>query len=98
RFAVDDVIKVGEVVAVIQVEGQEDAPSLGEKPKDEEVEAAAVEELQQRMEVARESASPPPSGVDSQRFTPPWCATSPGKRAYPWKSWRPSPGPERRAG
>ena len=71
RFAVDDVIKVGEVVAVIQVEGQEDAPSLGENPKDEEVEAAAVEELQQRMEVARESASPPPSGVDSQRFYSP---------------------------
>src|SRR5690606_8462704 len=67
RFAVDDVIKVGEVVAVIQVEGEGEAPSPVEEP--EEVKTEAVAEIQQRMEVARESATPSPVGVsDSERF------------------------------
>ena len=70
RFAVDDVIKVGEVVAVIQVEGQGDAPAPREQPED--VEPEAVGEIEQRMEVAKESVSPSPIGVsDSQRFYSP---------------------------
>lgn len=70
RFAVDDVIKVGEVVAIIQVEGKGTAPSPQEPPK--EVETEAVAEIQQRMAVAREAVSPPPSGTsDSQRFYSP---------------------------
>src|SRR5690606_1199631 len=78
RFAVDDVIKVGEVVAVIQVEGEGEAPSPREQPED--VEPEAVGEIEQRMEVAKESVSHSPMGFsNSQRFYSPWVRTFAGE-------------------
>nr|WP_299345223.1 dihydrolipoamide acetyltransferase family protein [Allomuricauda sp.] len=75
RFEVDDVIKVGEVVAVIETEG--DAPESMEEVSTPSVEIdepvpAPVAELEQQMAVVQEKvATPAPSFSSTERFYSP---------------------------
>lgn len=73
RFAVDDVIKVGEVVALIQVAGEDvaPAPKTGEAfPR--ETEPEPVQELQAQMATAQEAVSAPRKAVaQGDRFYSP---------------------------
>jgi len=74
RFDVDDVIKVGEVVAVIQIEGEVDTPV--EESTEKEVEEEPVEvpagELEAQMANVKESvSSSTPDFSSSERFYSP---------------------------
>ncbi len=74
RFDVDDVIKVGEVVAVIQIEGEVDTPV--EESTEKEVEEKPVEvpagELEAQMASVKESvSSSTPDFSSSERFYSP---------------------------
>lgn len=74
RFDVDDVIKVGEVVAVIQIEGEVDTPV--EESTEKEVEEEPVEvpagELEAQMASVKESvSSSTPDFSSSERFYSP---------------------------
>lgn len=74
RFDVDDVIKVGEVVAVIQVDGDVDDVSGGTDSADEEEEPVAeqVEALETQMAHVKESVSTAkPDFSSSERFYSP---------------------------
>ena len=75
RFGIDDIIKVGEVVAVIQVEGDLDTPvpKMGDAPKEPEgEEPVAARELQDQMATLQGSVSPVEKGLpDSGRFYSP---------------------------
>lgn len=74
RFDVDDVIKVGEVVAVIQTDQAVEAPSNGTDIVDEveDVVEAPVAELENQMAEIQETVSAAaPSFSDSQRFYSP---------------------------
>ena len=75
RFDVDDVIKVGEVVAVIQIEGEMESAAEGSS-KDEVKEEVSVEaparELETQMASVKESVSAPvPDYSSSERFYSP---------------------------
>jgi 2-oxoglutarate dehydrogenase E2 component (dihydrolipoamide succinyltransferase) len=75
RFDVDDVIKVGEVVAVIQIEGEMESAVEGSS-KDEVKEEVSVEaparELETQMASVKESVSAPvPDYSSSERFYSP---------------------------
>lgn len=72
-FDVDDVVKVGEVVAVIQTDGDAGAP-ISEAAEDEaeEVSEEVVAELEQEVQQATEShGSEGPDFQDSERFYSP---------------------------
>ena len=73
RFNVDDVIKVGEVVAVIQTDQVVDAPANGqEKIAPEETIEAPVAEIEEQISQIQESVtSPAPDFGSSQRFYSP---------------------------
>ncbi|MCL6267937.1 dihydrolipoamide acetyltransferase family protein [Flagellimonas myxillae] len=74
RFNVDDVIKVGEVVAVIQTDQAVEATSNGQDTKtvEEIVEVPAVEELENQISQIQETVSAPtPNFGESQRFYSP---------------------------
>ena len=77
RFEVDDVIKVGEVVAVIETEGEVPtvAPTIEEEPEAEEEITETQEpvaELEQQMKAAKETvAGGAPDFSGSERFYSP---------------------------
>lgn len=75
RFDVDDVIKVGEVVAVIQVEGEVDSVSDDTAPKETQIEESAeapAMELEAQMAGVKESVSATvPDFSNSDRFYSP---------------------------
>jgi len=58
-FNVDDVVKVGDVVAVIEIEGQMDSAEVRGSVEEEvvEVPVGAIEEIFQSIEVAKETVS-----------------------------------------
>ena len=74
RFEVDDVIKVGEVVAVIEIEGdaEEAAPETNEVVAEKEAIEEPVAEIQQQVVVAKETAAAPVQDYSgSERFYSP---------------------------
>ncbi|WP_067028731.1 dihydrolipoamide acetyltransferase family protein [Allomuricauda sp. CP2A] len=74
RFDVDDVIKVGEVVAIIQIEGDVDTASNGTDSVDEmeDVEEEPVMTLESKMAQVKESVSAPAQDFSSsERFYSP---------------------------
>lgn len=75
RFDVDDVIKVGEVVAVIQIEGEVDDTTdddSGEEMTEEEPAAVPAQELEAQMASVKESVSiATPDYSSSERFYSP---------------------------
>ncbi|MDF0708877.1 dihydrolipoamide acetyltransferase family protein [Flagellimonas okinawensis] len=75
RFDVDDVVKVGEVVAVIQIEGEVDNMSDNSSKEEEiaeEPEAVPAKELEAQMAGVKESVSAPvPDFSSSERFYSP---------------------------
>lgn len=75
RFDVDDVIKVGEVVAVIETEGDASESSEEVSTPTEEIEEpvpAPVVELEQQMTAVQDNvATPTPSFSSSERFYSP---------------------------
>lgn len=73
RFGVDDVIKVGEVVAVIQVEGQGDGPAADREPMEPGTgEPDAVKEpMEPTAAVGKSVATVQKGSSDSQRFYSP---------------------------
>ncbi|NVN19568.1 2-oxo acid dehydrogenase subunit E2 [Muricauda sp. HICW] len=75
RFDVDDVIKVGEVVAVIQIEGEVDTPveeSTEKEVEEKPVEVPAAQELETQMASVKESVSTSvPDFSGSDRFYSP---------------------------
>ncbi|MER3374753.1 MAG: dihydrolipoamide acetyltransferase family protein [Allomuricauda sp.] len=74
RFDVDDVIKVGEVVAVIQIEGDVDTASNGTDSVDEmeDVEEEPAMALESQMAQVKESVSAPAQDFSSsERFYSP---------------------------
>ncbi|TDQ30855.1 dihydrolipoamide acetyltransferase family protein [Zeaxanthinibacter enoshimensis] len=71
-FDIDDVIKVGQTVAIIEIEG--DAPDSGGEEKQEEAEAAPAEAeaIEEEIQVTRESVSSgTPDYSGSDRFYSP---------------------------
>ncbi len=73
RFNVDDVIKVGEVVAVIQVEGDVADTSGGDEAPEavEETVAEPVQQLEKQMTQVQESVAVAPDFSSSERFYSP---------------------------
>ena len=74
RFEVDDIIKVGDTVAVIELNGEADASdtSAGEVSTTPEAVPEAVESLEKEVEVIQESVSAPaPDYGQSERFYSP---------------------------
>ncbi len=73
RFNVDDVIKVGEVVAVIQVEGDVADTSGGDEAQEavEETVAEPVQQLEKQMTQVQESVAVAPDFSSSERFYSP---------------------------
>ena len=74
RFNVDDVIKVGEVVAVIQIEGEVESPTMDTDVSDavEEAKDEPVEVLENQMAQVQETiTSPEPNFSSSERFYSP---------------------------
>jgi 2-oxoglutarate dehydrogenase E2 component (dihydrolipoamide succinyltransferase) len=73
RFNVDDVIKVGEVVAVIQVEGDVADTSGGDEAQEavEETVAEHVQQLEKQMTQVQESVAVAPDFSSSERFYSP---------------------------
>ncbi|NYJ28302.1 dihydrolipoamide acetyltransferase family protein [Allomuricauda sp. ARW1Y1] len=75
RFDVDDVIKVGEVVAVIQIDGEVDDTTdddSGEEMTEEEPAAVPAQELEAQMASVKESVSTAtPDYSSSERFYSP---------------------------
>ncbi|MGS2762326.1 dihydrolipoamide acetyltransferase family protein [Sinomicrobium sp. M5D2P9] len=72
RFDVDDVVQVGEVIAIIEIEGE---GGTAEKETGEEVAEAAVAEVEKTFETAKETTSPgiaePADFSASERFYSP---------------------------
>lgn len=73
RFNVDDVIKVGEVVAVIQVEGDVADTSGGDEAPEavEETVAEPVQQLEKQMTQVQETVAVAPDFSSSERFYSP---------------------------
>ncbi len=75
RFGVDDVIKVGEVVAVIETESDSapaSTPDVEVKPKEEEVSETVSAEIEEHVSRARETVSAAPAVQSgSERFYSP---------------------------
>ncbi len=75
RFEVDDVIKVGEVVAVIEMEGVADAPSVNEVKLSEEVVQEVPEpvvQLENEIQAVKEAVAVPVQDFSSsERFYSP---------------------------
>jgi len=73
RFNVDDVIKVGEVVAVIQVEGDVVDTSGGDEAPEavEETVAEPVQQLEKQMTQVQETVAVAPDFSSSERFYSP---------------------------
>ena len=74
RFDVDDVIKVGEIVAVIELDGEaevEKTPTAVETPEPEPVPEAAVAIEQQVEEIQETVAAPAANYSQSERFYSP---------------------------
>lgn len=56
-FNADDVVQVGEVIAVIEIEGNDEPKTLPEENKNE-VEQEAVEQIEETIVIARETVAP----------------------------------------
>lgn len=73
RFAVDDVIRVGEVVAVIEVGGAEPVSKEPVNPVVKEVpvaESASVAAVEQSIQIVRESVAPLSVGQSERFYSP----------------------------
>lgn len=71
-FEADDVVKVGQTIAIIETDGEVDDSAGGEEIEEEEIEAAA--QVEESVEVAKETASGSASAddySDSSRFYSP---------------------------
>ncbi len=74
RFEVDDVIQVGQVVAVIERAGAAPAKGNGEEPAappvEKQAEPQAVAEVARQVEQARQTAAPAPVSSDDRFYSP----------------------------
>lgn len=68
-FGKDDVVQVGQTIAIIETEGAESTTT--ETPKNEEVKPAAVAEVEKTVEVAKETVSNTIDTSSSDRFYSP---------------------------
>lgn len=74
RFEVDDVIQVGQVVAVIERSGSAPAKAVGEEPAvaaaEKQPEPRAVAEVARQVEQAREAVAPPVVSSGDRFYSP----------------------------
>ncbi|MEM9144022.1 MAG: dihydrolipoamide acetyltransferase family protein [Bacteroidota bacterium] len=78
RFAIDDVIKVGDIVAIIEVNGTSGESAqivpevvLPKEPVKENVSETTLSKVEETLSVAHETAHPPMPTMDSGRFYSP---------------------------
>lgn len=94
-FEADDVVKVGQTIAIIEVDGdvEEDVTEEAEAGEDEEIPEPSSK-VAETVEVAKATASAETSGEDynsSERFYSPLVKILPRKREFPqrnWKKWK----------